>query len=674
MQLKPKSLFIAMLGALPFMNATATETVNTQEVKVTASRVAKELMDVNMAVSVVTAEDIRRSNARNVGELLADIPGVQIMNDGGQGMKRISIRGENAFRTLILIDGQKMAEHKSMSGAPLLIDPSQIERIEVIKGPASVLYGSDALGGVINIITKKAANVPLQADVSMGYESAAKGRSGAVTLSGTKDGLHYRVNASAQHQGSLDTPMGEMPHTFFSSKGASAFVAYDVNPDMQVGGSLEYYDLSFGSGDITTPGFAVDVPDWKRMKAAVFLEQQNLTDTLVRVRTDAFFQRSDKSMTNTVMPAPGMKVQPIAENTTDQLGFSVQTDWQLGERHYLVSGYEFEHDHLDADSITRGFMRPNAKPMVMGDKTYDGYQQSHAVYASMESELIENVTANYGLRYTWVKTDMDTTDNKKQKTTHGDGTDSKLVFNAGLLWRADEHLTFRANYAQGYRSPILQELYIDTAMGLGSGTTYANPNLKPETSDTYELGMRWTSNVVTSDLTLFYSEADDYISTAYVATLNGNQYQNVDHAKTIGAEWCGSVRIAETGFEPYASFTWLEREYEGTNGFTTKKTGKPKFTGRYGVRWSGMMLDHAVRTDLYGQSQTKREYEDATGKNNYVLAGYTTLNMTAGVDFGPKNQYSLDVGFFNVFDKGYRQQLSIYEPGRNVTVKLNARF
>lgn len=86
------------------------------------------------------------------------------------------------------------------------------------------------------------------------------------------------------------------------------------------------------------------------------------------------------------------------------------------------------------------------------------------------------------------------------------------------------------------------------------------------------------------------------------------------------------------------------------------------------------MLDHAVRTDLYGQSQTKREYEDASGKNNYVLSGYTTLNMTAGVDFGPKNQYSLDVGFFNVFDKGYRQQLSIYEPGRNVTVKLNARF
>ena len=67
----------------------------------------------------------------------------------------LSIRGEDAFRTLVMIDGQKISEHKSMSGAPILIDPTEIERIEVIKGPASVLYGSDAIGGAVNIITKE---------------------------------------------------------------------------------------------------------------------------------------------------------------------------------------------------------------------------------------------------------------------------------------------------------------------------------------------------------------------------------------------------------------------------------------------------------------------------------------------------------------------------------------
>ena len=107
-----------------------------------------------MSVTVLTSKDVEKSAARTIGELLQDVPGVRIENDGSQGLKRVSIRGEDAFRTLVLIDGQKISEHKSMSGAALLIDPSRIERVEVIKGPASVLYGSDAIGGVVNIITK----------------------------------------------------------------------------------------------------------------------------------------------------------------------------------------------------------------------------------------------------------------------------------------------------------------------------------------------------------------------------------------------------------------------------------------------------------------------------------------------------------------------------------------
>ena len=142
----PKLAAVAVLAAFSglALQVQAQETVELDEVKVTAGRVEQELMDVNMSVSVITQEEIRRSSARNVGELLEDIPGVRINNDGGQGMKRIKIRGEDAFRTLVMIDGQKVSEHKSMSGSPMLIDPSMIERIEVIKGPASVLYGSGA--------------------------------------------------------------------------------------------------------------------------------------------------------------------------------------------------------------------------------------------------------------------------------------------------------------------------------------------------------------------------------------------------------------------------------------------------------------------------------------------------------------------------------------------------
>ena len=147
-----RALPLTALGLAAWCPAYAVEEpVKADDVYVTATRVEKELQDVPMSVSVMTSEDIKRSPARTIGELLQDVPGVEIRNSGGQGFKRISIRGENPNRVLILIDGQKLVENKSMDGTPLLIDPSNVERVEVIKGPASVLYGSEAIGGVVNI-------------------------------------------------------------------------------------------------------------------------------------------------------------------------------------------------------------------------------------------------------------------------------------------------------------------------------------------------------------------------------------------------------------------------------------------------------------------------------------------------------------------------------------------
>lgn len=169
----------------------AEETVQTSEVTVTAGRVEQQLLEVPMAVTVVTNQEIQESAARNVGELLEDIPGVMVNNAGSQGLKRVSIRGEDTFRTLTLIDGQKISEQKSMSGASILIDPSSIERIEVIKGPASVLYGSDALGGVVNIITKKGSKKPFEAEGSVAWNGAGHGWAETISLGGTYKGLNY---------------------------------------------------------------------------------------------------------------------------------------------------------------------------------------------------------------------------------------------------------------------------------------------------------------------------------------------------------------------------------------------------------------------------------------------------------------------------------------------------
>lgn len=698
MSLKPTLTAAAVAAALSgtVLPSFAQEAVETEQVKVTASRVEQELMDVNMSVSVITEEQIRRSGARTVGELLEDIPGVRINNDGGQGMKRVKIRGEDAFRTLVMIDGQKVAEHKSMSGAPMLIDPSMIERIEVIKGPASVLYGSDAIGGAINIITKKGGNKPIEGEASVGYNSSASGKNASASLFGGINGWKYRLSASIEGNDNLQTPVGDMENTYFSARSMSGFLSYDFTPDATVGFSLDHYDLEFGSSDVNTPGFAVDVPKWTRTKAAAFGEFKNISDSFVRLRTDAFYQNSKKDMTNTVpgvwteddlsgLPpvmtggaTPGPYIlQPHASNEMDQYGFSLQTDWQLGENNYLIAGYEISYDDLEAHSWNTG---TNTLPMMLTDKNYDGYQMTNAVYASVETQLPANLSLTYGARYTWVKTEMDIANNGRTKsTTSDDGSDGKLVFNAGVLWHGTDNLTLRASYAQGYRAPILQELYIDTSMGQAGSKTYANADLEPETSDNFEIGARWNSAAVSADLALFYSKADNYITTIYKEVVpgkgtSGYQYDNVAEATTFGAELSTSVRIADTGFEPYLTATWMRRQYDDGAGFSTYDTATPEFMLRYGVRWNGMFDGLGLRADMFARSQTATDYSAADPDDSYHLGGYTTLNLTTGVSFGPQRQYSFDIGLYNIFDQGYREQTSIYEPGRYFVAKLNARF
>ena len=677
------------LCALAFA-AEAEESVTTEAVRVTASRVERELLDVPMSVSVVTREDIERSGAQTIGDLLDLVPGVRINPDGGQGMKRAKIRGEDSFRTLVMIDGQKISEQKSMSGSPMLIDPSMVERIEVIKGPASVLYGSDAIGGAINIITKKGGEKPLQAEVSTGFNTSASGKTAAASIYGASGGWKYRLGVAYEDADNLETPKGEMNYTDFRSIGANLFVSYDIDADKTVGVTLDHFDMEFMSGNCENPAFFVDVPEWKRTKVGLFGEVRHVNAYLQRVRADFFYQQSTKSMHNHVFQNPGpmtIVVDPYADNDLDQIGFSLQTDWQLGERHYLIAGYEFNYDSLDAVSRTQSLIAAMGRPVSNTDKTgwYEGTMTTHALFAAMETQLPHDFTLSYGARYTYVDTDMDVahgiTRDLINDTVDTDGfgepddaSDARLVFNAGILWSGVENLTLRATWSQGFRSPLLQERYVPTSMGQ-AGTTWNNPDLDPETSDNFELGARYAAGPLALDASVFYSLADDYIDALPSAAHNGeDMYQNVSEAKTYGLELTAEYTIPQTGWTPYAVATFMRRQFDYGNGVKTYDSGTPEASLRWGARWEGSYDALRLRADGFARTNSATDYRSSDGSSDYHLGGATTLNLTAGVDFGPQKAYSLDVGLYNITDKAYREQTSIWMPGRYFSVKLNAKF
>lgn len=659
--------------------AQAAETYKSEDVVVTASRVEQQLADVNMSVSVITSEQIQQdAGATTIADLLeSTVPGIRVNNDGGQGIDRIKIRGENSFRTVVMIDGQRISEQKSMSGVPLLIDPSQVERIEVIRGPASVLYGSDAIGGAINIITKKGGTKPIEGSVSIGFNSSNNGKDGSAQIYGGTNGWKYRIGAAASANDNLDTPLGEMPNTDSKTKSANAFLSYDIDPNKTVGVSFNYHDLEFMSADYTSPGFYVDVPEWERMRGAAFAEFKNISENFVRLRLDTAIESNKKQMQNHVVMFGPYMLDNFADNKLTTSSFNAQTDWQIGNAHYLIAGYEFSHDNLEAKSEAVGKV-PSIVPGVGMVPTsynkaekYDGYQMRHAVFATMETTLAEDWVFNYGARYTWISNDIDIHNELAGIKDHRDGNDGKVVFNVGASYKGFENLALRANWSQGYRYPLLQELYIDTSMG-SMGTTYANPDLKPETSDNFEIGARYSSGIIRVDAAIFCSDADDYITTVAIDE-NNSRYTNVGKAKTIGFELDAGVQLGD--FEPYTVLTILRREYE-ENGVETTKTGTPKVTARYGVRYNTEYNGALWRADAYAVTQSATESLDVSDPDAEVISygGATTFNLTGGVSFGPDNAYSFDAGFYNIGDKAYQNNGAIYEAGRHFAVKLNAKF
>lgn len=700
--MKIKKISVAVMAACLGLNTAmaADDEVYTQEVEVTATRVARDLMDVPMSVGVVTADEISKMGVSSIGEVIRDIPGVEMNNDGTPGLVRVSIRGEGTMRTTILIDGQKISEHKSMSGAPILIDPSAVERVEVIKGPASVLYGSDAIGGVINIITKKGGNRPVQLDVSTGYNGSGDGFISNASVYGSLNGFNYRLSGSYTDFGDLKTPSKTINGSNYDTKSGSAFLSYDFTPDLTLGLSADYYYGRFNTAEETGSynDFGVRLNPWKREKAAFFMDARNLGEYLARLRVDVYVQKTDKDMQNIVdMDSSGtnVRVDTHADNTIKSHGLSLQSEWQLGDYNYLLAGAGVDVDRLDSTNQSRTAITMSSMMQIRPyyDSDLEARQNQYYVFLSNETMLPYNLTANYGVRWTYVETKV-----SKLNAVYADGAgmtmgsmeipfsgeydgagstgdddNSRAVFNFGLNWRPQDRLALRAAWSQGFRSPIIQEKFLNVSMG--GGTNYGNPDLDPETSNNFEIGARWSGERLSLDGAVFLSLADDYITTREVSD-DIYQYVNVGKATTWGVELTASYKLP-AGFTPYTSMTFLKRKFEwgGVVG-DTYDTNTPAFMFRAGLRWEKDFGPWTLNTDAYARGATERDYKQESSGAVVTThhSGYTTANFAIGASFGAERQYNITAQVLNIFDKKYYISDALPEAGVHAIVMASAKF
>lgn len=656
----------------------------TDTVKVTATKVEKEIKDVPYTVNVITSDEIASSGATSIAELVKDIPGIQITSTGAAGIFRLNMRGESGSRALIMVDGMKISEQKSMDGAPLLIDPNTIERIEVIKGPASILYGSEAIGGVVNIITKKGGKKPIQGTLSALYDSSNSSYSTSASIYGDYNGFYYRLEGTKTDAGKrIDSDGDTLDNTEYDNSNVSILTGYQ-NDKFDIAASYSKFDSNndvyISEDSISAPLTAMymELPEWSREKTDLKLELKKVSKYIPSIKMVAYKQKTFKEFVNNMdmevfipFPPPGstmaMEYRSNTQNDLETIGTNLQFDIAPADNSLILVGFEYFKDDLTADEDKRTFGATTSTLY-----TSEAEQQTLAAFINAEQVIADSFILNAGLRYTKVESELTSTNNPSFTEEKTDSADT--VGSVSLVYNGIKNISIRSIYAKGFRVPNLQQLFMGTTHG-STGATYSNPDLDEETSNNFEVGARYTTKQINIDIAVFHNQAKNYITTKQLDDgTDDREYTNIDKATTTGVEVMTSLTFGK--FTPYVNGAYITRKYEYED-FSTTKNGMPNLTSRFGLRYNDKLgQQFYLNTDIFARYAGEAKEEASDGDIDKT-DGYTTINASiSGVyQFQDYRKITVTLEGINLGNEDYELALSsIPEPGRYFRFKTSIDF
>ena len=577
---------------------------------VTATRTESKMVDVPVNATVISAEKIADRHYLDVADALKDVPGATVIDSGeGADEKKIILNGDE--RVLVLVNGRRVNfDVGTMSRASYdlnqIPDVSLIERIEVVKGHGGALYGSDAVGGVVNIITKKMDHS--YGKVSMGFGSQqARDAKAMYTIKEGKTGV--MVAASKYKQGYYkykdvaDNSTKRWPgDTKFENEKVSLKLAQELTETS----NLEFgYDFSKYSGisqySVTSPG-----------------------PSLIDKKTNNIYMKYDWLMNDTdqgYLQVYRNKYEydnfgKIDEKVT---GFEAQQAISTAENNKLVVGASYRSSHVNA---------------VTG--SYNDKINNKALFVSDQWEFAPRWTLDAGVRY-------------DKHSTAG----SKTTWSAGLNKKFDENSHAYFNWGQVFKAPTLDDLYYYSYYyddrNKYTYESYGNPNLKPEKGDTWTIGYGTKIADKTSvNISYFQSKLEDAIDWDTTNSDNASVsiVRNVDKQKKNGMELSVAHELNDN-WDLEASYTYIRvKNNEHGSGYVRDANYIPNMY-RFGVRYH----DDLWNADLFLRGGSGAD------KSAYVDSKYMTLDMS--VAYKATKDLSFYAKGYNLFNKAYAESAGI---------------
>jgi hemoglobin/transferrin/lactoferrin receptor protein len=549
-----------------------------REIVVTGSRYPRAYYESPQALSFLTRTQIREQTPTVAGDVLQTLPGVDMSKDSPWEQRPV-LRGLGGQRVLVLMDGSPVNSARGNGPHPSLVEPGQIERIEVVRGPSSVAYGSDALGGAINIITREAL-LPegdnFRGSALLGVSSVDRQRNGYLELMPRLGKLTAFLSGGGRR--TLDYSLPDVngierrvPHSGFKDYNALANLRYPLTPRLALKGGYQLYRGT----SIGLPGLAYEIPflfsqefsfpNYDRDAAWLTMEHEYLQSWLAKTYAKLYWQRENRDFFShteehvSVVPQPPGS-PPLAPGATFRIsnqdrffdlrtfGFQTQLTSRRTARYLASAGIDLARDRTDGDNVRNRYWTDaygttvQTDPVAVTASVPDGTFGSYATFVQSEWYLAPRWTVSAGGRYTLYRYRSEgsprTATANFPALSVNDGAFSGSL---GLVYAPLRDLHVTANVANGYRHPNAQDLFFNGPASVVN--VLGNAALTPEKSRSFDLGLRWGPGRLAIAGNAFYSTYDDLID-AIDATPSGTppgaprtfQYTNIAGARIWGGE------------------------------------------------------------------------------------------------------------------------------------------
>lgn len=595
------------------------DTTRLEDLVVTATRSDMSLEEVGSSVTVITADDLERQQKRLVLDALREVPGLDVIRNGGPGgATMVAIRGAKAEQTLVLIDGSRVNDPSTIGNsfdfANLTTD--NIERIEILRGPQSTLYGSDAIGGVINIITRRGEG-RLQGTVSIEGGSFATVREQA-TISGGLEKLDYSLGLSRLDTGGISSAgknYGNREDDGYHATAFSSRLGLKPSDIFDVDCTVRYLDTRADMDN--GGGVGQDDPNSIAASEQLFMSARarlSLFDDRWRQKLELAIVNLDRTYRNDVDAD-----HPFDLSRATYHGEGVTLDWQNTLQLHPTTTLIFGVERRDEEA----------------NSTY----YSESIWGPYSSIFPKQSARNTGV---YIQDQLNLWDS--WFTTVGARLDDHSGFGSKVTWRVTTSYLFRntdtrirGSYGTGFKAPSLYQLY---------EPTYGNSELNPEKSSGWdagieqalfagrlELGATWFAND--------FKDLIDFDSSAYT-------YKNISRAESSGVELSATVRPTDS-LTLRAGYTWMETKDKSTGEKLLRKPkNKISFDANYRIAAKGNVnlgILYVGKRDDYDYSTWPAERVE--------LGGYLLVNMAASYDVTRWLQLFARVD--NLLDRDYEE-------------------